>query len=109
MKSEARSKLLKKLKSIDSYENFPIAIDTCLETEEECQYMLNAIESGLVENSVDITMLATTIDDERKKKDKTDSHRRRCRRRRRSRCDPKHGQYQDRRCRIERQFRHVAF
>ena len=68
VKSEARSKLLKKLKSIDSYENFPIAIDTCLETEEECQYMLNAIESGLVENSVDITMLATTIDDERKKK-----------------------------------------
>ncbi len=68
MKYEKRKKLLKKLKEIDDYENFPVAIDTYLDTEEECQYMLDAIESGLVENSVDITILAITIDNERSKK-----------------------------------------
>ena len=62
-----RDLLFQRLKTIKDNEQFLVAINTLLDTEDECQYVSNAIENGLVENDMDIVLLAVAIDDERKK------------------------------------------
>ena len=62
-----RDLLFQKLKAIRNDKQFLVAINTLLDTEDECQYISKAIENGLVENDMDIVLLAVAIDDEREK------------------------------------------
>lgn len=59
--------MLLKLKEIKNDEQLLVAVNTLLDTEEECKYVINAIENKLVENDMDIVLLAVSIDDEREK------------------------------------------
>ena len=59
--------LVKKLKTISDSSDFLVGITTCLETEEERRFVMNAIDSGEATNMSEVTFLSVQINSAREK------------------------------------------